>query len=151
MNQISNNLAKEHEIEPGWPFAKVFEVRWGEVDAYQHTGNLTYLIWCEEVRNAYLAEAGFPVGRPSDPGPVIREVGCSYERPTRLRDEVIATARISQVGRTSFRMEYAIWSHGLVARAHAVCVWFVNSSNQKQIVPDSLRQLAIERDGAINS
>src|SRR5690606_5705387 len=106
----------------------------------------THFVWCEEVRNAYLALAGYPLRDAAHPGPVLREVHCSYEKARGLGATVLVTARTDWIGNTSFGMSYAVWHDGLVARSKAVCVWYVNAVAQRMAVPDALRAYMQELD-----
>lgn len=148
MNEpLAAQLAKFH-VEPGWWFGLSFVTRWSEVDPFGHASHRTHLVWCEEVRNAYFAELGHPIVSPAAAGPVLRELGFSYERPLGVGDAAFVTGRVSSVRRTSFRMEYAVWSRGLMGRGHATCIWIVNATGERLRVPDSLRRQMVERDGA---
>ena len=147
MNDLSDELASRHGIPRGWWFGKRFSVRWGELDGFGHVNHVADLVWCEETRNAFLASLGHPLAGPETPGPVIKRVSFVYERPLRHGDEVVVTARAKWVRRTSFRMDYAAWSHGLAGFGHAVCVWFLNAAGRSVEIPEDLRRSFIERDG----
>lgn len=146
--ELTDEIVRRHGIAPGWWFGRRFEARWGEIDGYGHVNHLTHLVWCEEVRNAYLAALGSPVVSADAPGPVVKRVTFTYERGLRLGDEVFVTGRVSWVRRTSFRMAYAAWSGGLVGFGHATLVWMVNATGARVEVPDGLRSRMIAHDGA---
>ena len=146
-HDLSTRLAK-YQVELGWWFGLPFITRWSEVDPFGHASHRTYLVWCEEVRNAYFAELGHPIVGPDSAGPVLKEIGFTYEQPLAVGEDAFVTGRVSSVRKTSFRMEYAVWRHGLIGRGHATCVWIVNATGERLRVPDTLRREMVERDGA---
>lgn len=148
MNELTPSLSAEHRIEPGWRFGLTARVRWSDLDGFSHVSHRAHFIWFEDVRNAYLAELGFALVSADVPGPVVREVACSYERSLALDEAVVITARTEWFGRTSFATNYAIWSRGLVARGSAICVWFHNRASSKTPLPVALCD-GMTRDGAI--
>lgn len=145
---LTDKLIAEFGVEPGWRFGQPFRTRWSEQDAFGHVNHKAHLVWCEEVRNAYLASAGYPLQDAAHPGPVLREISCSYEKALGLGETILVTARTDWVGDTSFGMSYAIWRNGLVARSRAVCVWYVNSLARGMTVPDALRAYMLELDNS---
>lgn len=138
MNELTPALIAEHQIEAGWHFGLTAQARWSDLDGFSHVSHRTHLVWFEEARNAYLAALGFPLVSADVPGPVIRELACSYERSLGFGDGVVVTARTAWFGRTSFGMDYAVWRQGLVARGNAICIWFHNRAASKVPLPLAL-------------
>lgn len=138
MNELTPSLRSEHQIDPGWRFGLTAQARWSDLDGFSHVSHRAHLVWFEEARNAYLAELGFALVSADVPGPVVKEVACSYERSLGFGDRIAVTARTAWFGKTSFGMDYAIWRQGLVARGSAVCIWFLNSSALKVPLPSEL-------------
>lgn len=148
-NELSAELRERHQIGADWKFGRRFNVRWSEVDSFSHANHTSHFGWIEETRNLYLADAGYPLRDKSVPGPIVREVGCIYERSLLLEDDVFVTARTEWLGRTSFRMNYAVWSEGLIANAFAICIWMLSSDASKRSIPQDLRSYMQALDGAI--
>jgi acyl-CoA thioester hydrolase len=146
LTALDIELVKKHEIEPGWNFALAFDVRWGELDAYGHVSNRSYIGWCEDVRNAYFRELGAYPFTNDRPGPVLKELGFTYEKPLDARAQVVMTAKVTWMRNTSFRMDFAAWSLGLVGRGHSVCVWIQNCTGKPMTLPDALRLGIAQRD-----
>jgi acyl-CoA thioester hydrolase len=141
-------LIRQHGVESGWSCLKPFEIRWGDIDAFGHVNHRAHLAWCEEARNQYFRELGqFPFGI-DKPGPVVREVGFSYQKPLGLADEVVVGARVDWIRRTSFRMSFSVWSHGLIGRGHAICIWMRNDTGEGVPLPDTLRAKILTIDNA---
>lgn len=148
LNHLTANNRDRFQLESGWGFGRLFEVQWSDLDAFGHVNHLSHLAWFENVRNAYLAELGFPLGGPTSPGPVIKQLTCSYDQPIPANIEVLVTARTISFRRTSFKMEYAIWGPGAFARAQAVCVWFLSSEERSLPLPELLRAKMFSMDQA---
>lgn len=139
----------EQGIEHGWQFGMVTRARWCDLDGFSHVSHRAHLVWFEEARNAYLASLGFPLVSAEVPGPVVKEIACSYERSLCFGDSVVVTARTSWFGRTSFGMDYSIWKKGLVARGSAICVWYHNRPGLKVALPPALCE-GMRHDGAVH-
>jgi acyl-CoA thioester hydrolase len=146
MNTLDTDLAELHGIESDWRFGLPFDVRWSELDAFSHVSHRSYFTWCEEARNAYFTSLGEPAFSVERAGPVLKEVGFTYERSLNQGSHVVVTARVAWMRNTSFRMEFAAWSRGLVGRGHAICIWVRNSTSELVTVPDDLRVRIAQRD-----
>ncbi|WP_429257543.1 acyl-CoA thioesterase [Paraburkholderia sp. GAS334] len=146
MNMLNAELVELHGIEPGWRFGLSFDVRWSELDAFAHVSHRSYFTWCEEARNAYFASLGEPAFSVDAAGPVLKDVGFTYERSLDQSSQVVVTARVAWVRNTSFRMEFAAWSRELVGRGHAICIWMRNSTGELVALPDDLRCRIAQRD-----
>ncbi|MDT4826391.1 Thioesterase-like superfamily protein [compost metagenome] len=148
MNDLNHDSRTQYGVEPGWAFGKHFEVRWSDIDPFGHANNLAYLGWCEETRNAYLESLGVPRFTREAPGPVIKELGFTYDRSLEHGEKILLTGRVAWIRRTSFRMEFAAWNGSRVGHGHAICVWMINATGEKVAVADELRRLIVDRDGA---
>lgn len=148
MNDLNTETAARFGVEPGWWFGKQLETRWGDLDPFGHVNNGAYLGWCEDSRTAYFAALGLPHFTADSPGPVLKEVGFTYDRALGFAESIMVTSRVAWVRTTSFRMEFAVWNGQCVGRGHAVCVWMVNSTGEKVAVADSLREQMARYDGA---
>ncbi|MNZ15262.1 hypothetical protein D3C78_322080 [compost metagenome] len=82
------------------------------------------------------------------PGPVIKELGFTYNRSLEHAARILVTGRVAWIRNTSFRMEFAVWNGTQVGHGHAICIWMLNSTGEKVVVSDELRHLIVERDGA---
>ncbi|NYT22139.1 acyl-CoA thioesterase [Alcaligenaceae bacterium] len=148
MSILTAASIEQYKVEGKWRFYKEFDVRWGEVDGFGHVSHRTHLVWFEEVRNAYFSYLGYEGFHIGVAGPVIKELGVTYEKPLGLADRVLVTARFSWMRNSSFQMDFAVWHEGMTAKSHAVCVWLLNSTGEKQDFPDFLRKKLIELDQA---
>lgn len=148
MSDLSEDTAAQFGVEPGWRFGKAFETRWSDLDPFGHANNGAYLVWCEETRNGYFQALGVPQFTADAPGPVLKEVGFTYDRSLSHGESILVTARVAWVRNTSFRMEFAVWNGARAGHGHATCVWLVNTTGERVTVPNELRGKMAELDGA---
>jgi len=103
---------------------KRIELRWSDVDSYQHVNNAKYLTYLEEVRDHWLAEHVLQVAGAGDF--VLVRVAIDYRRELTLEDAfVIAKCVPVRVGRASVTTREEIWSEPggfLAAEAESVMV-----------------------------
>ena len=95
---------------------KRIEIRWRDVDAYQHVNNAVYATYLEEVRDGLLRRALSGVGDPWDW--VLARVAIDFRRELKLEDEaVVAWCEIARVGTSSVTLR-----EGVLAAAGWVAV-----------------------------
>jgi len=105
------------------PFEKQIEIRWRDVDAYQHVNNAVYATYLEECRDGLLAYVLGDAGDPWDY--VLARVAIDFRRELRLEDEaVVVSCRIDRVGNSSITLREEIRSRtgDLSAESEAVVV-----------------------------
>src|SRR5690606_3359451 len=97
-------------------------VAWGDMDAFGHVNNVMYYRYIESARLAYLNRLNILIG------PLLTVVAtnqCRYLKPVVYPDQLKIGARIEEIGTSSFRMSYLLWSEQqqvVVATAEAVLV-----------------------------
>ncbi|SEM81126.1 acyl-CoA thioester hydrolase [Loktanella fryxellensis] len=144
----ADDLRRAGIPEP-WSFGMADKVRFGEIDALQHVNNAVYLKWFENLRMLYFADAAVWQIDGKRPRIVLRQIGLDYRSEIKLSDRYIMTGRTSKLGTSSFTMEYAVWVEGrLMTTSHAVIV-VLGENNAKRAIPDHIRQMFIDRDGAV--
>jgi acyl-CoA thioester hydrolase len=102
---------------------KRIEIRWRDVDAYQHVNNAVYATYLEECRDEWLARALDGVSDEWDY--VLARVAIDFRRELRLEDEwVVASCRLERIGTSSvmLREELHAGEGWLAAEAEAVLV-----------------------------
>ena len=135
-------------IPEPWSFGMADKVRFGEIDALQHVNNAVYLKWFENLRILYFADRDIWSVDGKRPKVVLRSIGLDYIREIRLTDTYILTGRTTKLGTTSFTMEYAVWVDGRMATSSYAVIVMLNDDNTKRAIPDHIRQMFIDRDGA---
>ena len=102
---------------------KRIEIRWRDVDAYQHVNNAVYATYLEECRDEWLATA---LGAAGDSWNfVLARVAIDFRRELRLEDDaVIVSCRLEHIGTASLtlREEIRTTSGALAAESEAVLV-----------------------------
>lgn len=133
----------------GYPIVLEIPVQWGEMDSLRHVNNSRYLTWFESARIAYfealrgaLPALGASVGG-GEVGPILASVTCDYLRPVSYPATVKVGARVSEIGNSSVRMEYAVERADkpdeIHARGTSVIVLVKYATMEKVRVPDDVR------------
>lgn len=144
---ISDDERRRFGVEGAWFHARHHRVRWSEVDMFGHANHAAYAEWFEDARNDYLGQVGLRFTAHT-PGPVLARLEIDYLKPVGHNADLLVTARTVALRTTSFTMEYAVWDGGCAARGRARCVLLVNATGARAPIPESLRAIFIDRDGA---
>jgi acyl-CoA thioester hydrolase len=122
------------------------------MDRFGHVNNTVYFRWFESARVDYLNRLG--LGRlhgDEDLGPILAHVDCNFRRQLEFPDTVRIGSRVSHIGRTSFKVEHAVWSTAqklaLAADGTSTIVMFDYASQKPVHVPDNIRRLIEELEG----
>lgn len=124
-------------------------VQWGEMDALRHVNNAVFFTWFESARIAYfdrlrasIPGAGSTVGM-GEIGPILASTSCDFVRPVTYPAIVRVGARVTELGNSSMRMEYAVERtdapEDLCAKGTSVVVLVRYATLQKVRVPDEMR------------
>jgi len=134
-----------------WTFGMADRVRFGELDVLNHVNNVVYLRWYETLRVNYMEHYGLYQLAGPDPKFVVKSVGLDYRAEVHRGADYINVARTVSMRNTSFAMEYATFVDGqLTTTGTAVCV-VLNQDNSKRPLTDALRQVFIDKDGAVQT
>ena len=132
-------------------FGQADRVRFHELDVLDHVNNATYLSWFETVRIAYLRAYGISdyASAADRPVLVLKRVEVDYHRPLHLEDVYVVAARTRAFRRTSWSMEYQVWSEGRrCATGGAVICLMEGDFVTKRPLPDAYVDAFARRDGA---
>jgi len=102
---------------------KRIEIRWSDVDAYQHVNNAVYATYLEECRDELLRGVLSGAGDPWDW--VLARVAIDFRRELRLEDEtVVAWCELERVGTSSVTLREGVRAEAgwVAAEAEAVVV-----------------------------
>lgn len=129
---------------------KRMDIRWRDVDAYQHVNNSVYLTYLEEVRDEWFDRTVAAVEGAGDF--VLARVAIDYRRELTLPDDaVIASCRILRYGTSSIttREEIRAAEGWLAAEAESVMVAHDAATRTSRPLTDAERaeldrQLAID-------
>lgn len=124
---------------------KRIEIRWHDVDAYQHVNNAVYATYLEECRDEWISHVLEGVGDEWDF--VLARVAIDFRRELRLEDEwVVASCRLERIGTSSLTLREEIRAEKgwLAAEAEAVLVARDREAGGSRPLTDSERA-ALER------
>jgi len=117
------------------------EVRWRDLDAFNHVNNASYLGYVEEARVRWfnsLSEDWAVVGA----APILAAIAMNYRCPLGWPETVRVELRAERLGNKSLTLGHRIVSLAnpdlLYADGHAVMVW-TDHAGQSIPLPDSIR------------
>jgi acyl-CoA thioester hydrolase len=129
-------------------------VRWGDMDVMGHVNNAKYFTYCESARMSYFAAIRMLEHREDDKhGPALAAAHLNFRRQVHHPAELDVWTRVSEIGRSSFRMEYEIVRRDgseqgeRVADGHGVIVWVDYGTGRSTPIPDALRAAIREYEG----
>lgn len=138
----------EARTNEAFHFSIRIPVLWGDQDSFGHVNNARYFTWFEAARLEYFKALGLATGGTPKVGPILAQTACDFVAPVHWPGEVEVGARTLEVGRTSFTMEYAVWTAGapqqLRARGRGVLVLIDYETGAKVPVDDALRARLLE-------
>ena len=124
----------------GYPFSVGVQVRWRDLDAFEHVNNAVFASWIEVARTE-LWRQRFAGRRTGDIPFVIARLEIDFRRPVQLYDDVRVGLRAGDLCATSFAFEYRLEASGHhAADARTVQVCIRPDSGRPVRVPDELRQ-----------
>ena len=80
-------------------------------------------------------------------GPILASTNCTFKFPLSYPDEIICAARVTELLKDRFVMEYCVFSKGndrLAAKGSGMIVSYDYKENQKVSLPDSWKQVIAE-------
>ncbi len=120
-------------------FSKIIEPRYSETDALGHINNTVLPVWFEFARTDLFALCHPP--QTHDDWPMIlAKIDVEYLQQIFYGKQVIVNTFIESIGTKSFVVLQEAWqSDQLVAKGHAVHVWFDYKQQSSCPVPDDIR------------
>lgn len=105
-------------------FSIPLQIRFSDIDGYQHVNNGIYFNYFEHSRAAYLKEVcNWNV---MEVGTVVARIGIDYLRPIHLTDSIRAYVKCTRIGNTSFELVQYILGNDQknqeVVFAKSICV-----------------------------
>lgn len=132
------------ELTKDFPVVMETDVRWGDMDAFNHVNNVSYLRYFESGRIAYFEALELADFFGTDGvGPILAETSCRYRFPLTYPDRVSVGVRSEQLGEDRFTQQYILVSHRhgrVAATGDGTIVTFDYTANSKAPIPDRVRQ-----------
>ncbi len=123
-------------------FSTEVDVRWGDLDAFNHVNNAVYLDYVQEARLRWMMSLA-PGWYDEDVQPVVVNITNNYRAPVEWPSRVRVDLGVGRVSERSFTL-----THRLVDAAdadkvhgdgHVVMVWISRRTGQAVPLPDALR------------
>lgn len=129
------------------------DVRWGDMDAFQHVNNATYVTYMEQGRVAYFDALNlWGHSIPATVGPAVVHVACNYRRQVRYPARLEIGTRTRLLRPRRLELETGIFLAGedtLVADGVCTTVW-VDYVNERAIgFPGAILAAVRDWEGAL--
>jgi acyl-CoA thioester hydrolase len=117
------------------------EVRFSDLDAYNHVNNAVYLTYLETARTKLFKDVFRDLSGQGIFLLLVR-AECNYQRPIELYDNVVITLWVAATGKSSFDIEYEIHDGQgqMFATARTVMVCFDGQKKQVIALPESFNK-----------
>ncbi len=125
-----------------WTTVCPVQVRWGDMDSFQHVNNTIYFKYFETVRIKYFEEIKWmEMMGGTGIGPILAHTSCQFILPLTYPDDLYVGIRATKMGNSSIIHEYAVYSEkiGLAAKGDGVVVCYDFNKNEKTPFPEKLR------------
>jgi acyl-CoA thioester hydrolase len=123
-------------------FESNVDVRFNDIDAMGHVNNAVILTYFEEGRKALFLNKNM-VSIPDAFNFILAHIECDYLLPVRLADNLSVRLWVSDIGKKSFSLAYALVDAGdekrLFAKGSSVQVCYDYQRRRSMPVPEDLR------------
>jgi acyl-CoA thioester hydrolase len=110
------------------------EVRFSDLDAYNHVNNATYFTYLETARTKIFQELFRDLSSKGILLILVR-AECHYKSPIQLYDHVVVTLWIATTGKSSFEIEYEVHDGKGKTYATARTTMVCFDSGKKRVIP----------------
>ncbi|MFY9824254.1 MAG: thioesterase family protein [Thermoanaerobaculia bacterium] len=128
---------RAHHVEP-------ITVRWGDMDSMGHVNNAKYFTYSESARMSYFAAVRMKeLSEAPQHGPALAAASLNFRAQVRYPAELEVATRVTEIGRSSFKMEYEILyrdTDDRVADGTGVIVWVDYGTGKPIPLPESLKE-----------
>ena len=128
-------------------FRMPLQLRWGDLDAFNHVNNSRYLTYLEEARIRWFDSLGEPWVT-DDFAPVVASVLLNYRAPIPYPADVIVELFMERLGGSSVTIGHRIISADgkmLYNDGQVVAVWIDRTNGRATPLPEAVRRLASTR------
>ena len=122
----------------------IFEqpVSWGEMDVFGHVNNIVYFRYFESARMAYFDRIRYKDEMSATKiGPILAETKCRFRAALEYPDYVAIGARVTDIEKDRFLMDYAVASYrsgGIAAEGTGLVVSYDYAAGAKAPLPDGI-------------
>ena len=133
MNEVA------HLFEGKFPVIVELDVRWGDMDSFNHVNNVNYIRYFESARMAYFEALEIPEFMGIEAvGPILASTACVYKFPLTYPDRISVGARSYDFEENRFKQEYRIVSqrfHRTAATGEGLIVTYDYRKSEKAPIP----------------
>jgi len=125
-------------------FVHTLQVRFRDLDAYNHVNNAVYLTYFEEARIAFITAIGMRSLFSPERSTVIAHAEVDYRAPAQLGDQLDIEVTVGEVRNTSYELNYRIVRRSdgrLIATGKTVQVCFNFVLNAPTRLPEAWRHM----------
>lgn len=119
------------------------DVRWSDMDAYNHVNNARYVTYLESARIHLFLQIVGKDWQVVEEGPVLGSVTCTFRYPVEYPARIEIGTWISKIGKASFDMLHRMYLNDtdtLVCEAHSTVVWTNRATGRATPLSDELRR-----------
>lgn len=120
----------------------VIEVRWRDLDAFNHVNNANFLTYIEEARLRWFQTLPGQWLN-ADIAPILAAVQLNYRQPIEWPATLAVELRVERIGNTSLTLAHRIVaehdSSCVYADGHSVLVWIDRANGKPTALPDAVR------------
>ena len=119
------------------------EVRWSDMDAYNHVNNARYVTFLESARIHLFMNVVGDDWQMADEGPVLGSVSCKFRRPVEFPARLEIGTWITKIGKSSFDLLHHLYLNDtdtLVCEGHSGVVWVNRQTGRPTPLNDGLRR-----------
>lgn len=140
---MTDHTADSNQDTPAMLFRMPIDLRWRDLDAFNHVNNANFMTYVEEARIRWFESAGndwLSNGRI----PLLAAVQMNYRLPIPYPARVFVELLTERVGNSSLTLGHRIVGEDdrLYADGHSVLVWIEMASGRPVPLPDAVRAAA---------
>lgn len=123
------------------------EVRWSDMDAYNHVNNARYVTYLESARIHLFMKVVGPDWQMVEEGPVLGSVSCTFRHPVEYPARVEIGTWITKIGNASFEMLHRMYLNDtdtLVCEGHSAVVWTSRKTGRATPLSAAMRRKLAE-------
>lgn len=128
----------------GYRHVHSLEVRFKDIDSFGHVNNAVVITYFETARVHYLVELDLRPVRANvlDLAFILAHISCDFKHPIFYGQKVTVGSRITQINRSSLRLEHRLEAEGqLAAGGHCILVHYDYSQQRSVPISPQMRAL----------
>ena len=132
------------QLQQGYAQTTAIDVKWGEMDAFQHINNVAYIRYLEDARLALFAKLGMLSDlTDSNKGPILASISCDYLAPVTYPDRIHVATNVKQTGAKKMSLEQVIYSeklNRLTTKASSLIIYYDFTNQTSCAVSETVSQ-----------